>query len=109
MALDRPKFEQGEVAILQTTTHPHLNGEVIVHHVMELIDGKKIYHPDYPGKVFFTKVLVDKFVYDVGYRNEQDYPIFCDERELRKKHKPSEFSFDDLMANLNSKIQEPVR
>lgn len=103
----RPKFEQGEVAILQTTTHPHLNGEVTVHHCM-VFDGEKVRHPDYPGKVFFSKVLVDKFVYDVGYRNEKGFPIFCDERELRKKHKPSEFGFEDLMANLNSKIQEPV-
>lgn len=109
MASDRPKFEQGEEVILVSDTHPHMNGEYVINYVCELdFKTMHVYHPGVGCNLSF-KTLRDQFVYDLDIKAENGFPMLTDERELRKKHKPSEFGFEDLMANLNSKIQEPVR
>lgn len=106
----RPKFQQGEEVILECNSHPHLNGEYTVIHVIETTnDRTECYHPGVDKHFTFNDPFRTLFVYDIGNILDHPYATLCNEHTLRKKHKPSEFSFDDLMANINSKIQEPVR
>ena len=96
-----PKFKGGERVTLQSITHPQFNGEYTVLGVYKLnTKDKSIYFPDLGVELQF-KVLTTDFVYDVGNFLNAKYYTLNDEFELKKKHTPSEFSFDSLMNNLN--------
>lgn len=98
----RPKFEVGEVVILQSESRPDCKGEFTILQIN--------HYP--PGVMFFFE--------GGSYSHSNDYQIsyFLDdpfesskvvgnhacwaESALRKKHLPGELSFTDLMASLSS-------
>lgn len=99
----KPKFEVGEVVILQSITHPHYNGEYTVEAVI-------------PTKgTYKCRLTNDKFTHShKGYAYLLDSPLkvkaelpfesAVDEPALRKKHQPGEMSFTNLMSQLNQPV-----
>lgn len=79
----RPKFEVGEEVILQSIDFPECNGEYSVQEVSYFDAVGFCYRLDLDHKVVGR---LDLWV----------------ESSLRKKHKPSRMSFDDLMSSLKT-------
>ena len=79
----RPKYELGEVVLLQSVNLPQYNGEHTV-----------------------TSVVLDDdvgFCYELDFKHGlKEYTEHWEERALRKKHTPGEMTFDNLMASLSS-------
>lgn len=96
----RPKFEVGEVVILQSVNHPEFNNEYSVHAVL---DGEDTYMCRVSGKMFAGWTGDSMYVYVL------DGPIVLDGKEilwsenaLRKKHVPGDMCFESLMHSLSS-------
>lgn len=96
----RPKFEVGELVILQSVDLPERNGEYGVIEIylpgLAIIDGK-------PYKLTAISYRLD------GADQTNDSlihggPTVFHEVALRKKHIPGELSFTDLMASLSSPV-----
>lgn len=96
----RPKFEVGEVVILQSATRPDCKGEFTVLQVNCLPAGVPFefsgsnYRHSSTGVSYF---LNDDFLSYMG-----EGKACWNESTLRKKHTPGELSFTDLMASLSS-------
>jgi hypothetical protein len=94
----RPKFEVGEVVILQSKSLPEHNGEyVIAHCSVAPIDSVIEYKGSYYRHI---KQSVAYFL--DGPLDHKGDDIFWSESALRKKHIPGELNFTDLMASLSS-------
>lgn len=100
----RPKFEVGEEVILQSRTHPQANGEYVVGSVFKLDLEEKIATDIETGKRWTFKSLDGTYSYDVGNILNGPQMTMVEEIELRKKHKPSRMSFDNLMSSLKSPV-----
>lgn len=85
--LDKPPlFRVGEEVVLQSINYPELNGNAIV----QKVDS---------GYEEGSKKPCYGYVLNIG---NPLYPGWA-ESALRKKHKPSDHSFDSLIAELKSK------
>ena len=79
----RPKFEVGEVVLLQSKDFPECNGECTV---LDIADH-----------------VVHGAVYKLNINhNVEGWMDYWKESALRKKHTPGEMTFDNLMASLSS-------
>lgn len=98
--MNHPYFSVGEEVILVSKMQPQYNGDQIVEYVIP--PGE---HPD----PLNSNVIVEGPGY--GYRLaglslHEDRGLYFDESALRKKYKPSDESFSELMTNYNT---EPVQ
>jgi hypothetical protein len=96
----RPKFEVGEVIILQSVDNPEFNNEYVVHAVL---DGEDTYVCRCSGKTFRHWVARSPFTYVLDgpiVLNGQE--ILWSESALRKKQEPCGLSFEELMASMVS-------
>ena len=97
----KPKFEVGEVVILQSVDNPEFNGEYSVHMIVS------------PGQVYIDPFHGTEWKDDgrgIGYilndprlSDTDDGPlasITWSEDALRKKHLPGSLSFRDLVQTL---------
>lgn len=84
----RPKFEVGEEVILQSISAPELNGDTVV------LDVRYCVYRNWS-----TKELEEGYLYQLGIKGHNDGWM---ESSLRKKHKPSDMSFTDLMTSIKS-------
>lgn len=101
-----PKFSEGEIVILQSAAHPEYAGEYEVFKVL-------FYNDEFPDRLDDTVTLVcDGPVGYVFTEPLADLPTSTEciwaEYSLRKKHNPSSMSYQELMTNLSTKIQERV-
>lgn len=103
-----PKFQEGEVVILQSASSPDLNGEVIIHKIiydgmehLDRVSGQTLLAPEGYGIGY----LIDP-VYFQSYDKVSGglCEIVWNESALRKKHKGSDMNFQQLMSSLNSPI-----
>lgn len=102
--MKKPLFEIGEEVILQSKTFPEYNAEYVVEEVIEKdqpvrcrLTGDRIYSSD--GYSYrFSIPLLHKHYTD-------GTECLMDESALRKKHKPSELSFQELVSSLNTPIK----
>lgn len=87
----RPKFEVGEEVILVSVSCPELNGEATVLSVKycEYINNR-------------TENKEEGYLYELTI--ESRYSGWM-ESALRKKHKPSDMSFHELMDSLNTTLK----
>ena len=90
-----PKFNVGEVVILQSKRFPHMNGEYTVVAIPR--DGT-----EYMGyRCVFPEIA---YAYDVGLRmdaGKPGKPTLVRECVLRKKHLPGELSYHQLIKSLD--------
>lgn len=82
----RPKYEVGEVVLLQSVARPELNGEYVVEDVH-----------------FGSAITATQRIEFTGYLYGLE-GLDCNwiETSLRKKHTPGELTFENLMASLSS-------
>lgn len=105
------KFEIGEEVILVSKSRPYLNGEYVVtdiHKSSDIVEnpfGENYRLPnDIPGYVYCLESLSHQTPLEDGTQIEAY--IHWLESSLRKKHKPSEFTFEELMVNLKAEVVE---
>lgn len=97
---EHPWFSVGEEVILQNITYPEYNGEYYIERVV------------YEDDIIECRITNQTFrIYGIGYLlntpllNKIDMrglEVVWDKISLRKKHKPSDESFGELMNNLKS-------
>lgn len=98
----RPKFEVGEVVILQSASRPDCKGEFTVIQINHYPPRELFFFEDKPFRhsegCYISYFLDDDFesVIVVGGKS-------CwNESALRKKHQPGELNFRELMSSLSS-------
>ena len=108
-------FEAGECVILQSLTHPELNGE---YHVLDVVEYGDIYECRITGELINHKPFnEDPFCYRLeevvveafstrygGVLVENTWS----QTALRKKQQKGDISFKELMSDLKANIQERI-
>lgn len=98
-----PKFKACEEVVLQSKTHPHLNGDRVV--IRDPIMNGDIYLCPHCGTTFKLKAS-EKFAYFLDIPPPDDCCKPWYESALRKKHKPSDFqSFDEMIKEINRMVK----
>ncbi|UCW44344.1 hypothetical protein [Pseudomonas phage PPAY] len=96
----KPYFHVGEEVILQSVSRPDLNGEYTVRQVLGV------------NEVYICRNTGAKLHVDESFSYILEEVIVCDdegmemswyERALRKKHKPSDDNFQQMMDKLREK------
>lgn len=99
----RQLYEVGEQVIRQATTYTSYNGEYQIIGVISAEEMKQL-HP-------FMKII-DGWYYELEGFNvltlQDTIANHTFEGYLRKKHNPSSMSYQELMTNLSTKIQERI-
>jgi hypothetical protein len=96
----KPKYQIGEDVLVRSETMPQINGDAVIKDIFfkgqaEGINGTRLSGP------------VTQLCYDIGIRNYIGQGmlslILPWEHELRKKHKPSGKSFNEIMSDCGVK------
>lgn len=95
----RPKFEVGEVVVLQSKHRPECNGEFSVIEVHSEAEGA---FPFEGASYHVSEGHYGYFLTDDALSSCGEGKAFWAECALRKKHQPGELSFDSLMHSLSS-------
>ena len=104
-----PKYSEGESVILQSINHPEYNGEYTVEKVLKNGDtyvcrsrGTLITRMDKPSFGYILNEVVVTGTNAVGFVVEAAWQ----ESALRKKHEPSQMSFQSLIQSINSPVKQ---
>lgn len=105
-----PKYSVGEVVILQSISHPEHNGsDYTVQKVLKNGDtyvcretGCLITRTNRSGFGYILNELVVTNTNSLGMIIETGWK----ESALRKKHEPSQMSFQSLIQNINSPVKQ---
>lgn len=92
--MNNPYFSIGEEVILVSKDAPHLNGDYTVERVLQ--KGDTLTSTD--GNIG----IVSELGYSIGVAFTR-YDSWC-QSALRKKHKPSDESFTNMISNLNKEL-----
>ena len=98
----KPKFKVGEEVVLQSKTHPQYNGEYVVERV--LYQGQKFICRS-TGNVGTVRVDVGYLLNEIFMEEDSYAESRVEESELRKKYKPSDKSFDELIGEINKMVK----
>ena len=100
------KYSEGENVILQSTSHPEYNGEYTVSKVLQKggvticrITGLRHSHT---GKFSNYGYLLDS----PKLNKSSGVEAVWAETALRKKHEPSQMSFQSLIQSINSPVKQ---
>ena len=99
-----PKYSEGESVILQSTSHPEYNGEYVVSKI--IADGQ-VYNCRLSGRGLVSVDL--GYLLDTPLKGKlEDFyaEVKWDESALRKKHEPSQMSFQSLIKNINNPVKQ---
>jgi len=101
-----PKFNVNEVVIVQSPYYPEANGEYEVLEIFTPMQFQLYCKGTFQSE---NKTFVYRLKdYQVTGKKNPDNKIDCvSEPSLRKKHQPSNLSFNQLMNVLNSPIASP--
>lgn len=99
-----PKFSEGEVVILQSTSHPEYSGEYEVFKILfysdqfpDRLDETTMLVCDGPIGYVFTEPLVDK---------PTSTECIWAEHSLRKRQEPGDMGYKELMTSLKNSVLE---
>ena len=87
--MKKPLFSVGEEVILRSEAYPEYNGDAVV------LDIRFDYDDGLPGYLLTIPCPKD----------EEGDDLWWDEPALRKKYKPSELSFQELVSSLKTPIK----
>lgn len=105
----KPLFEVGEQVIRQAgeRNYPEANGEYIVIDVITVKQYEKmIPGVEGLGNYYYKLEGLHIAIEDLHGKKTGIFTNYTSEKFLRKKHKPSELSFDSLMTTLKSSIKK---
>ena len=94
--MTQPYFNVGETVILQSVDDPHLSGEHAIEHCLAI--GA---HAN-PYKDGFTVTITESYGYKlfgIDHGDTISGSGYYRQSALRKKHKPSDESFSEIMTN----------
>lgn len=104
-----PKYSVGESVILQSISRPEYNGEYTVEKVLKNGDsyvcretGLLITRTNKPGFGYILNELVVTNINSLGMIVETGWK----ESALRKRHEPSQMSFQSLIQSINSPVKQ---
>lgn len=94
-----PYFKVGEEIILQSKEKPNLNGEYVIKKVTR---GGDSYKCRLTGKMVFCPWGIEEFGYllEEVMTADRDFENCWHPSALRKKYKPAEESFKELLNNI---------
>lgn len=101
-----PKYSVGELVILQSRDYPEYNGEYYVDKILEKLEystcrltGDVHYCAGTYGPISYllSQPHLNK---DIGRE------VFWAELALRKRHEPSQMSFQSLIQSINSPVKQ---
>ena len=97
--MSRPKFQVGEEIILQSKSSPEYNGEYQVKDIIGPNEG-------YIGRLGKVCYISTCWSYDLGFEFPHNGDICKSwlESALRKKHKPSDQSLEDMIKEINRSV-----
>lgn len=100
--MKEPKFKVGEEVVLQSRQTPHLNGDAIV--IAGPLLANEANSCPHCGKNY-KGCIGEGFGYYLSTQIDNDCCVqFC-ESALRKKHRPSDKSFNELIKEINSMVK----
>ena len=96
--MSNPYFKIGEEVILQSKDLPHLNGEYVVEEV--LLDGDVVYSS--PNNTVTNRGITYTLFKDIRVKvlSDGECRRGWAQSALRKKHPPSDDSFEEMMSKL---------
>ena len=110
--MPEPLFKVGELVGLVSKYYPHLNGQ---YHVSAIIYSGEVYLDKFTGDTLWkctdNNPAAPAYLLDELEAAESDRTEYkWDESALRKIHKVSDYSFDQLLTSLKqpSKITSPA-
>lgn len=100
-----PKYSEGERVILQSVSQPESNGEYTIRQVVKEGEMYKCRHAGWEvinaeGLGYILEEIIDVSVAEDGTPIEGMWA----ESALRKKHEPSQMSFQSLIQSVNSPV-----
>lgn len=107
--MTKPLFEVGEEVILQSKVRPELNGEATVLGVYTdtLLAKKRLNELNPPDVNFIGELTGARYELTITNIRSTGVIAFWAESALRKKHKPSDKSFGELI-NICNTIEDTV-
>lgn len=102
--MSEPLFQVGELVGLVSQECPHLNGQ---YHIRAIVYSGDVYLDKFRGKVRWTCTNASpdepSYILDEICESEPDWTEYkWDESALRKIHKPSQYSFSELLTELKN-------
>jgi hypothetical protein len=98
--MTQPYFSIDEEVILQSRNHPQYNGDNVVEKI--ITPGTKLKS----GLGVYIGIQYGIYGIDLGKDSDGDQSYF-NQSALRKKHKPSDESFSELMTNYRTVKVQP--
>lgn len=99
-----PKYSEGESIILQSISHPEYNGEYTVSKI--IADGQ-VYSCRLSGRGLVSVNF--GYLLDIPLKDKlEDFYVEAKwyESALRKKHEPSQMSFQSIIQSINSPVKQ---
>lgn len=95
--MSKPLFSIGETVIRQAPSTNYLegNGEYVVCGITDAQDAKNLYSANWGASGFYYELDGFSVMLDNGLVSNHSHESF-----LKKKHKPSDQSFDQIMSSL---------
>lgn len=101
-----PKYSVGERVILQSKSHPEYNGEYTIIKILKDLEVSTC-------RITQTAHACEGGPGDIAYLLDEPHlskssgrEIFWAEVALRKKHEPSQMSFQSLIQSINSPVKQ---
>lgn len=93
--MNKPLFSIGETVIRQAINYPEGNGEYVVCGIIGAKEAQSLYLANWGTDGFYYELGGFSVTLDNGCVSNHSYEPF-----LKKKHKPSDQSFDQIMSSL---------
>lgn len=98
--MNKPYFEVGEEVTLQSKDQPESNGDYVIYKILK--DGEEWddrLNPEYTLTSDGVTYVFEEPILDTSHEKEGTECLWC-ESALRKKYKPSELSFNELISEI---------
>ncbi|MEE9315996.1 MAG: hypothetical protein V3U97_02695 [bacterium] len=97
--MDKPYFDVGEEVIVNSGRVKEINGDAVVIEILPPFTGN-IVNPRNSGRNMFNDGGGFSYWLTVSHTEKERWSGWVGQSSLRKKHKPSGKSFQEIMTNL---------
>lgn len=101
-----PKYSVGELVILQSREYPEYNGEYYVNKILDKGEHSKCRITANVHYCIPTHGPNSYLLSEPHLNKDTGLEVFWAECALRKKHEPSQMSFQSLIQSINSPVKQ---
>lgn len=101
-----PKYSVGELVILQSREYPEYNGEYYVHKILEKREPSTCRLTGDLHSCSGTHGPIIYLLSQPHLNKDTGREVFWWEGALRKRHEPSQMSFQSLIQSINSPVKQ---